>query len=133
MLFSLCVIYVPLTVSLLLFLKSKVNKNIYHAAQLFISQKAKRLKNISIPILLPGIVTIMLIILNFTGKDLDTSILMVPPGKSFLPVRLNLLLHYADFPSLAAIVLIYLFVIIITVVLIYTLAKTLIKYGTFKS
>jgi len=75
----------------------------------------------------------MLIILNFTGKDLDTSILMVPPGKSFLPVRLNLLLHYADFPSLAAIVLIYLFVIIITVVLIYTLAKTLIKYGTFKS
>ncbi|RLD11205.1 MAG: hypothetical protein DRI44_04125 [Chlamydiae bacterium] len=133
MLFSLCVIYVPLTVSLLLFLKSKVNKNIYYAAQLFISNKTKRLKYISIPILLPGIVTIMLIILNFTGKDLDTSILMVPPGKSFLPVRLNLLLHYADFPSLAAIVLIYIFVIILTVLLIYTLAKTLIKYGTFKS
>jgi len=133
MLFSLCVIYVPLTVSLLLFLKSKVNKNIYHAAQLFISKKSKRLKYISVPILLPGIVAIMLIILNFTGKDLDTSILMVPPGKSFLPVRLNLLLHYADFSSLAAIVLIYIFVIIITVLLIYTLAKTLIKYGTFKS
>ena len=133
MLFSLCVIYVPLTVSLLLFLKSKVNKNIYHAAQLFISQKTKRLKNISIPILLPGIITVMLIILNFTGKDLDTSILMVPPGKSFLPVRLNLLLHYADFPSLAAIVLIYIFVIIVTVLLIYILAKTLIKYETFKN
>ena len=133
MLFSLCVIYVPLTVSLLLFLKSKINKNIYHAAELFISKKSARLKNISIPILLPGIITIMLIILNFTGKDLDTSILMVPPGKSFLPVRLNLLLHYADFSSLAAIVLIYLFVIIITVLLIYTLAKTLIKYATFKS
>lgn|GEM_PF-2511754 len=133
MLFSLCLMYVPLAVALLLFLKSRINKNIYQSARLFISEKSKRLKYVSIPILWPGIIVVLLIILNFAGKDLDTSILMVPPGKSFLPVRLHLLLHYADFPSLAAVVLIYIFVIILTIGLIYILAKTLIRYGTFKS
>ena len=58
---------------------------------------------------------------------------MVPPGKSFLPVRLNLLLHYADYPSLSAIVLIYIFVIIVTVLLIYILAKLFIKYDILKN
>ncbi len=81
----------------------------------------------------PGIIVVLLIILNFAGKDLDTSILMVPPGKSFLPVRLHLLLHYADFPSLAAVVLIYIFVIILTVSLIYTFSKYLVKYETFNN
>jgi len=112
MLFSLCVMYVPLAVALLLFLKSRINKNIYQSARLFIAEKSRRLKYVSIPILWPGIIAVLLIILNFAGKDLDTSILLVPPGKSFLPVRLHLLLHYADFPSLAAVVLIYIFVII---------------------
>jgi len=133
MLFSLCVMYVPLAVVLLLFLKSRINRNIFDAAQLFIEKKSTRLRYVGIPILWPGIIIALLAILNFAGKDLDTSILLVPPGKSFLPVRLNLLLHYADFPSLAAIVLIYIFVIIITVLLIYTLAKTLIKYGLLKN
>jgi len=133
MLFSLCVMYVPLSVVLLLFLKSRINRNIFDAAQLFIEKKSTRLRYVGIPILWPGIIIALLAILNFAGKDLDTSILLVPPGKSFLPVRLNLLLHYADFPSLAAIVLIYIFVIIITVLLIYTLAKTLIKYGLLKN
>ncbi len=133
MLFSLSVMYVPLAVSLLLFLKSRINKNIYQSAQLFIAKKSKRLRYISIPMLWPGIIVVLLIILNFAGKDLDTSILMVPPGKSFLPVRLHLLLHYADFPSLAAVVLIYIFVIILTVSLIYTFSKYLVKYETFNN
>jgi len=131
MLFSLCVMYVPVAMTLLLFLKKQINQNIYQSAQLYISKKSKRLRYISIPILLPGIIVVTLIILNFVGKDLDTSILMVPPGKSFLPVRLHLLLHYADFPSLAAVVLIYIFGIIITISLIYTFVKKIIRYEIF--
>jgi len=133
MLFSLCIMYVPITAALLLFLKNRINGNIFEASRMFIAKKSIRIKNISIPLLWPGITVILLMTLNFTGKDLDTSILMVPPGKSFLPVRMHLLLHYADYPSLAAVVLIYIFVIILTVFLIYFLAKTLLRYGIFKN
>jgi len=97
---------------------------------MYIFKKWKKLKFISFPILFPAVFAVMLIIINFAVKDLDTSILTVPPGKSFLPVRLHLLLHYADYPSLSAVVLIYIFVIIVSMLFIYLLARKIVKLWT---
>lgn len=129
MIFTFCLLYVPLAVALILLLRQLIHTEMMHAANLFFKRQSQRIRYVIFPLVWPGILAVVLLIFNFVGKDVDAGILLVPPGKSFLPVRLHLLLHYGDFPTLGALVLVYLTLILLTVFIIHFCVKHLFLYG----
>ena len=126
---ALAVHYVPFALLLYAFARLRIHPNVWRAADLLLTTRWRRLARVELPLLAPVLFVVVVLIGSFVSRDIDTSILLVPAGRSLLPTRLHLLLHYGDFATLAVLVATYLLLMLCGLSALYLVSRTLIRYG----
>ena len=72
----------------------QVDKALEESAQLSGSGWLRTLRKITIPLMRPGIVAVWLVCFILSLRELETAVLLCPPGGATLSVRIFSLLHY---------------------------------------
>ncbi len=86
--------FIPFTVRILQSTMKQVNRHVEEAAQLCAEGWFKSVRKILIPLTLPGILTAWYIGYVLCLGELGTTLLVIPPGKATLTLRMYSLMHY---------------------------------------
>ena len=99
----------------------QIDKGLEESAQLSGSSWLRTLRKITIPLMRPGIVAVWLVCFILSLRELETAVLLCPPGGATLSVRIFSLLHYG-FNELVAALCVMLSGFILVMALIFWLS-----------
>jgi len=105
-LIGLTVRFLPFTLQVLISSMKQFHPHLEEAALLASGSFLRRIRYIVLPIIKPGIVTGWFVAFALSLGELETSLLVVPPGNATLTMRIYTLLHYGASKVVAALCII---------------------------
>ncbi len=108
---ALCLHFLPFAVKLLEAELHKIDVKLEEIARLFDGSVTHRLRYILLPLLLPGLTISFFFVFILSLGDLSIPLLLVPPGRETVPVKIYNLMHYGANDMVAVLCLFILFTI----------------------
>jgi len=105
--------FTPFTVLIITSGLKQLNPNVEEAASLTTDRWSKTIGRIVIPLMGPGLITAFFIVFVLAFRELGTTLLVIPPGRETLPIKIYNLMHYGAEQMVAALCLIMLLVIFV--------------------
>jgi iron(III) transport system permease protein len=84
----------------------RVDQRLEEAASLAVGSWTRVIRRVVVPLLWPGILTAFFIVFILSLGELGTTLLIIPPGKETIPIKIYNLMHYGADQSVAALCLI---------------------------
>jgi iron(III) transport system permease protein len=93
--------FLPLAVLVMSALAGTLDQNLIEMTRLFQQNPLRRLLQIYLPLILPAIFVSFILVFVFSLGELSATMLVLPPGKSTLTLRIFNFLHYGSPQSVA--------------------------------
>jgi iron(III) transport system permease protein len=103
--------FTPFTVLIVTSGLKQLNPNMEEAASLVTDRWTATMGKIVIPLMGPGLITAFFIVFVLAFRELGTTLLVIPPGRETLPIKIYNLMHYGAEQKVAALCLIMLLII----------------------
>ncbi len=97
--------FFPIAAFVFYALNRRNHQGLIEAAQVFGRSRLSILRRVSLPLILPGVVVAGVVCFSMTMGELGATLLVAPPGKATLVMRLYNLLHYGASRDVAALCL----------------------------
>ncbi len=115
--------FVPFSIRIILSNLKQVDKSLMEASLLTLNGWFKRFVKISFPLLKPGLLTSWIVAFIFCMEELGASLLVIPAGKSTLPIRIYTLMHYGAGKIVSALGIIFVLLCILPICFVTILSK----------
>ena len=120
--------YLPFTILIMIIYLKNINQELLDSARIIQKNHLISFFRIKIPLLLPGIIASAFITFILTLGELGASLMIAPPGKDTLTIRIYNYLHYGESSTVASLCLVILTGILITGLLTYLVIVKDIKH-----
>lgn len=100
-----------------------ISKELEESASLIPKPKIFSFYKIIFPLLFPFLVITWMVSFIFCMRELPTTLLIVPPGKSTLPIKIESILHIGTEQTIASLSLVYVTIIFVILILLLPFAK----------
>ena len=104
--------FIPFGVIIITSGLKNISKNLEESAQLINSSCFYVLHNITIPLLKPFLIIVFFIIFILSFGELGTTVLIMPPGRETIPIKIFNLIHYGAYEIVSALCLIFILIIL---------------------
>jgi iron(III) transport system permease protein len=101
----------------------QISLELEEAAQLVETHWIRKMKQIILPLMRPGLIAAWIIAFVLSIGELETTLLIIPPGETTLPIRIFTLMHYGANKLVAALSVILIIITFVPVILVAMLGK----------
>ena len=106
----------------------QLNSHLVEAAWLSSSKRICIVKKIILPLLMPSLITAYFIVFMLALGDLGTTLLIIPPGRETVPIKIYNLMHYGAEQKVASLCLILVGIILFFATLLFFGYKRVIRH-----